>query len=177
MAFTSNTATCPLEDSVSGDGDLQPDDVSPIKNEPPKAPQHVNVDHNELLDFGISIGYLLLLDCFMRQCQVSITAQLYGRFSLSGNAFQTSQLKHGVPKQGVELICYRRNLFQIAGSVALPPGLRYVMSLGGNRIPIPRICNLRITGILEGISTPSTPSSFRGPESTLFSSHLCITPY
>lgn len=72
----------------------------------------------------------------MRQCQVSITAQLYGGFSFSEYAYQASHIKHGAPKQGAELICYRRNLFQVTGSVTLPPGIRYIISPEGNRIPI-----------------------------------------
>jgi hypothetical protein len=40
----------------------------------------------------------------------------------------------------------------------------------------PRICILRVTGILEGILTPLTPSSFRGAESTLFLLHHLVFP-
>lgn len=136
MAFTTQTATGPPEDSVSPNGDLHPDAVSPIKHEPLKVPQHVDFDRTELLGFKLSIGYLVLLDCSMRQFQVSITAQLYGGFSLSEYTDKASHIEHGVPKQGGELICYRRNLFQITGSVALPPGILYVFSPEGNRIPI-----------------------------------------
>lgn len=41
-------------------------------------------------------------------------------------------------------------------------------------LTLPLVCIFRVTGILEGISTPSTPSRFREPESTLFSSHLLV---
>ena len=35
-----------------------------------------------------------------------------------------------------ELTCYRRNLFQVSGSITLPRTLRYIMTDEGNRIPI-----------------------------------------
>jgi acid phosphatase len=40
------------------------------------------------------------------------------------------------PPQVAELTCYRRNLFQITGSVTLPRSLRYIMTEQGDRIPI-----------------------------------------
>ena len=35
-----------------------------------------------------------------------------------------------------ELTCYRRNLFQITGSITLPRTLRYILTDHGDRIPI-----------------------------------------
>ena len=35
-----------------------------------------------------------------------------------------------------ELTCYRRNLFQVTGTITLPRSLRYIMMHDGNRIPI-----------------------------------------
>ena len=39
-------------------------------------------------------------------------------------------------RPSAELTCYRRNLFQITGSITLPRTLRYIVTDQGNRIPI-----------------------------------------
>ena len=40
------------------------------------------------------------------------------------------------PQVTPELTCYRRNLFQVTGSITLPRNLHYILTNDGNRIPI-----------------------------------------
>lgn len=57
-------------------------------------------------------------------------------FFLAESPWTTSPTENAPPQQGAELTCYRRNLFQITGSVTLPRGLRYIHTDTGDRIPI-----------------------------------------
>ena len=62
-----------------------------------------------------------------------MTAQLHGMFFLAESARTgTGELVSSPP----ELTCYRRNLFQITGSVTLPRMLTYIVNEQGERIPI-----------------------------------------
>ena len=73
------------------------------------------------------------------------------------------------PIPPAELTCYRRNLFQITGSITFPRGLRYVVTEQGEKIPIltQELC-ISATESVEGnpikiISIPwKTPSSTAG---------------
>ncbi len=62
-----------------------------------------------------------------------MTAQLHGMFFLAESQWPTNP--DAIPPPP-ELTCYRRNLFQITGTVTLPRTLRYIMTEQGNRIPI-----------------------------------------
>nr|AAA33288.1 acid phosphatase type 5 [Aspergillus nidulans] len=57
-------------------------------------------------------------------------------FFLAESPWTTSPTENAPPQQGAELTCYRRNLFQITGSVTLPRALRYIITDTGDRIPI-----------------------------------------
>lgn len=72
----------------------------------------------------------------MRRTSLSLSAQLHGMFFLAESPYTTSPSENALPQQGAELTCYRRNLFQITGSVTLPRGMRYIMTDQGDRIPI-----------------------------------------
>ena len=75
------------------------------------------------------------------------------------------------PPPPPELTCYRRNLFQITGSVTLPRDLRYVFTDDGSRIPIYELeLAVSATESVEGntvkiISVPwKTPASGEAPK-------------
>ncbi len=74
-----------------------------------------------------------LLDYSLRRTSLNMTAQLHGMFFLAESQWPTNP--DAVPPPP-ELTCYRRNLFQITGTVTLPRTLRYIMTDQGDRIPI-----------------------------------------
>ncbi|KAJ6092007.1 hypothetical protein N7467_003976 [Penicillium canescens] len=96
-----------------------------------------SIEHNnKLLSFSIPVYHFTLLDYSMRRTNLSVSAQLHGMFFLAESPYTTSPSDNAPPQQGAELTCYRRNLFQITGSVTLPRGMRYIMTDQGDRIPI-----------------------------------------
>jgi len=62
-----------------------------------------------------------------------MTAQLHGMFFLAESPWANPGDPAASP---TELTCYRRNLFQVTGSVTLPRTLRYIMTEQGEQIPI-----------------------------------------
>lgn len=112
--------------------------VAPFDQVPPREqPQDSSIDHNnKLLSFSLPVYHFTLLDYSMRRTSLSISAQLHGMFFLAESPYTTSPSENAPPQQGAELTCYRRNLFQITGSVTLPRGMRYIMTDQGDRIPI-----------------------------------------
>ncbi|KAL4784283.1 hypothetical protein BJX76DRAFT_225810 [Aspergillus varians] len=123
----------------SGYEDPFTDMVAPFEPAPPaEQPADSSIDHNnKLLSFSIPTTYnWTLLDYSFRRASISISAQLHGMFFLAESPWTTSPAENAPPQQGAELTCYRRNLFQITGSVTLPRGLRYVITETGDRIPI-----------------------------------------
>lgn len=100
-------------------------------------PQDSSIDHNnKLLSFSIPIYNFTLLDYSLRRSSISMSAQLHGMFFLAESPWTTSPAENTPPQQGAELTCYRRNLFQITGSITLPRNLRYIMTEQGDRIPV-----------------------------------------
>ena len=88
---------------------------------------------NKLLSFQASTCNHAVFDYPFRQTTASLTAQLHGMFFLAESARTgTGELVSSPP----ELTCYRRNLFQITGSVTLPRMLNYIVSEQGERIAI-----------------------------------------
>ncbi|KAJ6188948.1 acid phosphatase phoG-Penicillium chrysogenum [Penicillium mononematosum] len=111
--------------------------VAPFDPAPQEQPQDSSIDHNnKLLSFSIPVYHFTLLDYSMRRTSLSVSAQLHGMFFLAESPYTTSPSENAPPQQGAELTCYRRNLFQITGSVTLPRGMRYIMTDQGDRIPI-----------------------------------------
>lgn len=111
--------------------------VTPFDPVPPEQPQDSSIDHNnKLLSFSLPAYHFTLLDYSMRRTSLSVSAQLHGMFFLAESPYTTSPSENAPPQQGAELTCYRRNLFQITGSVTLPRGMRYIMTDNGDRIPI-----------------------------------------
>ncbi|RAL07490.1 PhoG like DNA-binding family protein [Aspergillus homomorphus CBS 101889] len=113
------------------------DIVAPFDPAPPEQLPDSSIDHNnKLLSFSLPAYSFTLLDYSLRRTSVSLAAQLHGMFFLAESPWTTSPTENAPPQQGAELTCYRRNLFQITGSVTLPRSLRYIMTEQGDRIPI-----------------------------------------
>lgn len=111
--------------------------MTPFEPAPPEQPPDSSIDHNnKLLSFSIPVYNFTLRDYSLRRTSLSLTAQLHGMFFLAESPWTTSPSENAPPQQGAELTCYRRNLFQITGSVTLPRSLRYIMTDQGDRIPI-----------------------------------------
>jgi acid phosphatase len=138
MTFPQSGLPAPLKRFTSGFEDPFTDMVAPF-DPPPAEQQHSDssIDHNnKLLSFSIPIYNFTLLDYSLRRTSISLSAQLHGMFFLAESPWTTSPAENAPPQQGAELTCYRRNLFQITGSVTLPRSLRYIMTEQGDRIPI-----------------------------------------
>ncbi|KAL8925407.1 MAG: hypothetical protein Q9208_003499 [Pyrenodesmia sp. 3 TL-2023] len=88
---------------------------------------------NKLLSFQPPSYPFTLLDISLRRTGISLAAQLHGMFFMAES--QDAGAKHP-SAPSTELTCYRRNLFQITGSITLPRALRYIMLENGDRIPI-----------------------------------------
>ncbi|KAJ5675858.1 p53-like transcription factor DNA-binding [Penicillium macrosclerotiorum] len=137
LAFAQNTLPHSLKRFPSGYDDPFTDMVAPFDPVPPEQPQDSSIDHNnKLLSFSLPVYHFTLLDYSMRRTSLSVSAQLHGMFFLAESPYTTSPSENAPPQQGAELTCYRRNLFQITGSVTLPRGMRYIMTDQGDRIPI-----------------------------------------
>ncbi|MCJ1306159.1 hypothetical protein MMC08_008977 [Hypocenomyce scalaris] len=90
--------------------------------------------NNKLLRFDPPKDNFILLDYSFRQVSPSLTAQLQGsNFFLAESPLATSGETSVAPP---ELTCYRRNIFQIVGSITLPRTMRYIVTDRGDRIPI-----------------------------------------
>lgn len=89
-------------------------------------------DH-KLLSFSLPSLDYVLLDYTCRQASISLTAQLHGMFFMAESPWANNGDGSSPP---AELTCYRRNLFQITGSVTLPRTLRYILTNEGKQIPI-----------------------------------------
>ncbi|ETN43358.1 uncharacterized protein HMPREF1541_02517 [Cyphellophora europaea CBS 101466] len=117
---------------------------------------------SKYLSFSMPQYNFTLLDDSFRRSSVNINAQLHGMFFLAESQWPATA---DTPPPPPELTCYRRNLFQITGSVTLPRNLRYVFTDDGSRIPIYELeLTVSATESVEGntvkiISVPwKTPS-------------------
>jgi hypothetical protein len=103
----------------------------------------------------------------MQRVSVSMSAQLHGMFFLAESPWATAGDIQAPPN---ELTCYRRNLFQVTGTVTLPRGLQFIMTEQGDQIPILGTeLTISATESLEGnsvkiISVPwKTPATNSAP--------------
>ena len=90
-----------------------------------------NHDH-KLLAFRKTPDKTTILDQHGRMQQLEMSAQLHGMFFLSempSNSTDGSVLQP-------ELTCYRRNLFQISGSLITPRGQLSVVAKAGETLPV-----------------------------------------
>ena len=171
ITFSQNNITSALRRFPSNYEDPFPDMVTPFEPVPPEQPSDSSIEHNnKLLSFSMPAYNFTLLDYSLRRTSLSLSAQLHGMFFLAESPWTTSPGDSAPPQQGAELTCYRRNLFQITGSVTLPRGLRYIMTEQGDRIPIlaQELC-VSATESVEGnsvkiISVPwKTPAANNNP--------------
>ena len=87
---------------------------------------------NKLLSFSPPIIHYTLLNHLNQQVAISLSAQLHGSFFLTVSSWAAEADASPL----TELTCYRRNLFQISGSITLPRSLRYILTDQGEQIPI-----------------------------------------
>jgi hypothetical protein len=128
------------------------------------APESPSIERdNKLLSFSLPNVPFAILDFAMRRVSLSMSAQLHGMFFLAESPWATAGDVQAPPN---ELTCYRRNLFQITGTVTLPRSLQFIMTEQGDQIPIiAQELTISATESLEGnpvkiISVPwKTPAS------------------
>lgn len=127
-------------------------------------PESASIDRdNKLLSFYLLVYNFTLLDYSLRRTSLSLTAQLHGMFFMAESPSAIAVDSNTAP---AELTCYRRNLFQVSGSITLPRTLRYILTDQGDRIPIvAQELTISATESVEGhpvklISVPwKTPAS------------------
>ncbi|KAB8339163.1 hypothetical protein FH972_022098 [Carpinus fangiana] len=88
---------------------------------------------SKLLAFSLPVYGYALLDYTYRRTSIALSAQLHGMFFLAENP---NAANADAPPPPRELTCYRRNLFSISGSIAVPRNLRYILTEQGEQIPI-----------------------------------------
>ena len=88
---------------------------------------------DKLLSFQPTIHHFTLLDRSLRTMSVSLNADLHGMFFITDPQNPPGLLPELNPS---EITCYRRNLFQVTGSITLSRGLLYILTNRGDRIPI-----------------------------------------
>lgn len=71
----------------------------------------------------------ILLDYNFIQTSISLNAELLGLFFTDKTAWSQQT-------ESAELMCYRRNIFQVSGTVVLPRALRYIVTEQTEQIPI-----------------------------------------
>lgn len=103
-----------------------------FREEMPDLPKpSINQDHR-LLSFSRIPEKHTIIDNNGRMHQIELSAQIHGMFFLSEMSTPGGE---GLLVQP-ELTCYRRNLFQISGTVTTPRGSLSVITERGERIPI-----------------------------------------
>jgi hypothetical protein len=132
-------------------------------------PESPSIDsNNKLLSFSLpSIPYTILDLGQQRRVTMSMSAQLHGMFFLAESPWATAG---DVQPPPTELTCYRRNLFQITGTVTLPRSMHVILTDHGDQIPIlGQELTISATESLEGnsvkiISVPwKTPATSTVP--------------
>ncbi|KAK7534117.1 acid phosphatase [Phyllosticta citribraziliensis] len=88
---------------------------------------------NKLLGFSAPTLPYPLLDYACRRNTISLVAQLRGMFFLAESPWASGDNGNPPP---TELTCYRRNLFQVTGTITLPRGLNYIITEQGEQVPI-----------------------------------------
>lgn len=113
-----------------------PELLPPFETVPAEQQNADSIEGNhKLLSFSLPVYGFTLLDYSLRRTSLNVSAQLHGMFFLAESPW-TNSPNEVPPPHVAELTCYRRNLFQITGSVTLPRSLRYIMTEQGDRIPI-----------------------------------------
>jgi hypothetical protein len=107
------------------------ENVQEFKEEMESSKPTINQDHR-LLSFSKLPEKHTIIDSQGRIQQIELVAQIHGMFFLSELATPAGESHLIQP----ELTCYRRNLFQIAGSVTAPRSSLSIITEPHNRIPI-----------------------------------------
>ena len=103
-----------------------------VEEQQPDPDRQISRD-NELLSFRPPTYSFTLLDMSLRRISLNINARLHGMFFVADPpATPSFNSQTAFP----ELTCYRRNLFQVTGSITLPRNLRYILTEIGDRLPI-----------------------------------------
>lgn len=124
--FNSNAYEDPFSDVLSAYEQPQQQDQN--GNDAP------SIDSNhKLLGFSVPTYNYTLLDYALRRTPISLTAQLHGMFFLAESPWANSGDASTAP---TELTCYRRNLFQITGTITLPRAMQFILTDQGEQIPI-----------------------------------------
>ena len=99
------------------------------------APESASIDRdNELLSFQPpTFDYTLLDTNLQRIIAPTLNARLHGMFFIADPPHATGLFPQMAPP---ELTCYRRNLFQVTGSITVPRNLRYILTDRAERVPI-----------------------------------------
>lgn len=105
--------------------------VHPEQNGMPESPS-IERD-NKLLSFSLPVVPYTILSYHMQRVSISMAAQLHGMFFLAESPWATAS---DVQTPPTELTCYRRNLFQITGTITLPRHLQFLMTDQGDQLPI-----------------------------------------
>ncbi len=108
----------------------------------------MEMDNGKLLGFGTSIHRTPVLDQ-SGQTWPRMSAELNGMFCVAEDVFEGDSA--GRP---LELTCYRRNLFQISGTITLSRTVSHVLLDQTRRVPIyDLVATLSATESIEGKST------------------------
>ncbi|KAF2133269.1 acid phosphatase [Dothidotthia symphoricarpi CBS 119687] len=103
-------------------------------HEPHGVPESPSIEsNNKLLGFSLPHVPYTILDYAMRRVTISMAAQLHGMFFLAESPWAAAGDVQAPP---TELTCYRRNLFQITGTITLPRTLHCLLTDQGDQIPI-----------------------------------------
>ncbi|KAF8867187.1 p53-like transcription factor [Acephala macrosclerotiorum] len=105
---------------------------------------------NKLLSFGAPILKAPVLDD-AGQTWPAMTAELYGMFFVAEDVFGDNNTNANRP---LELTCYRRNLFQISGTVVLSRGIKSMVNEQGQQVPLYDL--MATISALESIEGKST---------------------
>ncbi|EFQ89236.1 hypothetical protein CFE70_009681 [Pyrenophora teres f. teres 0-1] len=136
-------------------------------HEPNGVPESPSIEsNNKLLSFSLPVMPYTILTYTMQRASISMSAQLHGMFFLAESPWATA----ADVQAPSELTCYRRNLFQITGTITLPRNLQFLMTEQGDQIPIlAQELTISATESLEGnpvkiISVPwKTPATSTAP--------------
>ena len=98
------------------------------------AQESTSVDRDdELLSFQPTTYNFPILDSHLRRISVSLNARLHGMFFMA----DPSNTLDVFPQMATpELTCYRRNLFQVTGSITIPHNLKFILTDRGDHVPI-----------------------------------------
>ncbi|KAL2062815.1 hypothetical protein VTL71DRAFT_5887 [Oculimacula yallundae] len=105
---------------------------------------------NKLLSFGPPVLKGPILDD-AGQTWPAMSAELYGMFFVAEDVFGDNNTGAARP---MELTCYRRNLFQISGTVVLSRGIKAMINEQGGLVPLyDLMATISATESIEGKST------------------------